>query len=263
MQTEINQSLKTVLRRLKLSGILSTLPDRLAYANKAKLTYQDLLELALQDEIERRDRSALQRRIRQADFEEVQTLEDFDWDSPVTFDRARVRTLFGLGFLHRKEDVIFMGHAGVAKSFLATALGHAVCRNGKKAFFIRADVMLKQLNQARADHSVEKALVRLITPDLLIVDDFGLRRLDHRQSSDMYEIILERHRRSSTIFTSNRSIEEWVPLFDDPVLAQSAMDRLAHNAHQIIIEGESYRKKQGPTHDQEGSEPPSNGETQE
>jgi DNA replication protein DnaC len=111
---------------------------------------------------------------------------------------------------------------------------------------VRADRLLKLLHQARADYSTERIMRSLLSPDLLIVDDFGLRRLDPTQSSDVYEIIIERHRRASTIFTSNRDISEWTPLFDDPILAQSALDRLAHNAHQIVVEGESYRKRQSP-----------------
>ena len=101
-------------------------------------------------------------------------------------------------------------------------------------------------NQSRADHSTEKTLRRLLAPDLLILDDFGLRRLTAEQSSDLYEVILERHRRCSTIVTSNRAIDEWIPLFDDPILAQSALDRLAHNAYQLVMEGESFRKRQRP-----------------
>jgi DNA replication protein DnaC len=112
--------------------------------------------------------------------------------------------------------------------------------------FLRADRLLAGLHQSRADHSTEKAMRRLLAPDLLIVDDFGLRRLSPQQSSDLYEVILERHRRASTIVTSNRSIEEWIPLFDDPILAQSALDRLAHNAYQVVMEGESFRKRQRP-----------------
>ena len=112
--------------------------------------------------------------------------------------------------------------------------------------FIRADTMFKQMRQARADYSLEKILRRLLAPDLLIIDDFGLRRLDTTCSNDIYEVVVERHRRSSTILTSNRSVEEWVPLFDDPILAQSALDRLAHNAYHVVIEGDSYRRRQMP-----------------
>ena len=231
---------------MRLSGMLHTLPDRIAYAKKVKLSQQDFLELVLQDEIDRRDQVGLTNRLQKARFEEEQVFENFDWDADITFDRDKVRDLFSLGFLDRKEDVILMGPAGVGKTFLASALGHSSCRANKSVLFIRADTMLKELRQSRADNSTDKLMRKLISCDLLVIDDFGLRKLNHEKSSDIYELIIERHRRSSTIITSNRSIEEWVPLFDDPLLAQSALDRLAHNAHQITIEGESYRQKLGP-----------------
>jgi DNA replication protein DnaC len=243
---DVSQSLKGVLKRLRLSGILATLPDRVAYARKAKLPEMEFLELVLQDEIDRRDRKSLGLRLGKAGFEEEQTFEGFDWNAPVTFDRQRVKDLLGLGFLDRREDVIFLGPVGVGKTFLACALGHAACRAGKQVLFLRADDLLKEIRQSRADHSTERVMRRFLAPDLLIVDDFGLRGLDSQQSSDLYEVIIERHRRASTIVTSNRAIEEWIPLFDDPILAQSALDRLAHNAHQVVIEGESYRKRQRP-----------------
>jgi DNA replication protein DnaC len=223
-----------------------TLPDRVAYAKKTKLDAVQFLELLLQDEVDRRDHKSLNLRLGRAGFEEEQTLEAFDWDAPITFDRDRVKDLFGLGFIDRCEDVIFLGPVGVGKTFLASAIGHAACRSGRDVLFIRADAMFKQLHQSRADLSTEKVRRQLLAPDVLIVDDFGLRRLDSEQSSDFYELILERHRRGSTIVTSNRDIEEWVALFDDAILANSALDRLAHNAHQVVIEGGSYRAKQQP-----------------
>ena len=117
---------------------------------------------------------------------------------------------------------------------------------GRRVLFLRSDALLKLIHQSRADNSTEKVLRSLLAPDLLLIDDFGLRRLSAQQSSDFYEVIIERHRRSSTIVTSNRAIEEWIPLFDDPILAQSALDRLAHNAYQIVMEGDSYRSRQRP-----------------
>lgn len=243
---EIQPTLKTVLKRLRLSGLLHTLPERIAYARASKLGEQEFLELLLQDEINRREQGSLNRRLDQAGFEEPHTLEDFDWDAPVTFDRDRVRDLFGLGFLERCEDILFLGPVGVGKTLLATAIGHAVCRSGQDVLCLRADAMLKELHQSRADRSTEKVLRRLLAADLLIVDDFGLRRLDAMQSNDMYEVIIGRHKRATTVFTSNRAVEEWIPLFDDPILAQSALDRLAHNAHHVVIEGESYRRRQRP-----------------
>ncbi|OQY65806.1 MAG: hypothetical protein B6D46_12530 [Polyangiaceae bacterium UTPRO1] len=108
----------------------------------------------------------------------------------------------------------------------------------------RADHLSQHLRQPRPDHSTDKVFRRLLTPEILIIDDFGLRRLDATQSHDLYEVILERHRRATTTLTSNRTIDEWIPLFDDPILAHSAIDRLAHNAYQVVLEDESYRKRQ-------------------
>lgn len=106
--------------------------------------------------------------------------------------------------------------------------------------------MIRDLRQSRADNSTERVLRGYIAIDLLIIDDFGLRKLSGDASVDLYEVLIARHKRASTIVTSNRTVDEWIALFDDPILAQSCLDRLAHNAHQVIIEGESYRKRQGP-----------------
>jgi DNA replication protein DnaC len=250
--TDVKPSLRTVLKRLKLSGLVPVLPDRAAYAHKTGLAPLDFLELALQDEIDRREHTNLTNRLDRAGFSEPVTFEDFDWAVPVTFDRDRVRALGNLTFLERHEDVIFLGPTGVGKSSLASALGHTACRAGQRVLFLRSDELLKRIHQSRADNSTERVLRSLLAPDLLIIDDFGLRRLTAQQSSDFYEVVIERHRRASTIVTSNRAIEEWIPLFDDPILAQSALDRLAHNAHQIVMDGPSYRSRQRP-----GQEPAS------
>ena len=238
--------LQRILKRLKLSGVLPTLGHRAAYALDQKLHPLAFLELCLSDEIERRDAKNIQLRIERAHLSEVATLERFDWSARITIDRARVTDLFGLAFLHQHEDIIFQGPTGVGKTYLANALAHAAIRAGQRVQSIRSDQLLKTMHQSRADHSTERALRSFLTPSLLLIDDFGLKRLSPQQSSDLYEIIVERHKRSSTIITSNRAVDEWIPLFDDPLLAQSALDRLAHNAHQITIEGESYRSRQRP-----------------
>ena len=243
---DVKPSLKSVLKRLKLSGLVPVLPDRAAYATKTSLPALDFLELVLQDEIDRREHKNLTNRLDRAGFMDTHTFEDFDWDAPVTFDRDRVRDLFSLSFLERREDVLFLGPVGVGKTFLACALGHSACRAGHKVLFLRSDHLIRMIHQSRADNSTERVIRSLLAPDLLIVDDFGLRRLNAQQSSDFYEVVIERHRRTSTIVTSNRSIEEWIPLFDDPILAQSALDRLAHNAYQVVLEGDSYRSRQRP-----------------
>ncbi|PYU93174.1 MAG: ATP-binding protein [Acidobacteria bacterium] len=243
---EISPELKTTLKRLKLSPMLNTLPDRLAVARSQKLDYAEFLELVLSDEAERRQQVTIQTRLNQAGFEEECTLEHFDWTAAITLDKTRLNELFGLHFIERKENVIFAGPVGVGKTFLACALGHSACRAGHRVLFSRADAMLKKLAQSRADNSFDRQLREYITPDVLVIDDFALRRLSGMGSSDLYELIIERHLRSSTIVTSNRDVAEWGAVFDEPMLAQSALDRFCHRAHQLVIEGESYRKRLAP-----------------
>jgi len=110
---------------------------------------------------------------------------------------------------------------------------------------LRAQTLLKRLHQSRADNSFGKELVRLIHPPVLVIDDFGLQRLSAQESQDLYEVMIERYGRASTVVTSARHVDEWMGLFDDPLLANSLLDRLTHNAHLIVIEGESYRKRMG------------------
>jgi DNA replication protein DnaC len=243
---QIEPELKKVLKRLRLSGILATLPDRLAYCRKEKLDYTQFLELILSDEIERRDHNQIANRLRDAGFEEECTLERFDWSAKIRIDKARLTELFGLHFIERRENVIFCGPVGVGKSFLAQALGHAACRAGYRVLFCRADLLLKDLAGSRADNSFDRELRRFITPDLLVVDDFALKKLSSQATSDFYDLLIERHTRSSTILTSNRGVEEWMSVFDEPLLAQSALDRFCHHAYQFVIDGESYRKRTAP-----------------
>jgi DNA replication protein DnaC len=168
------------------------------------------------------------------------------WDTPVSYDRARVRDLFSLHWLAAHENVIFCGPVGVGKSWFAEALGHSVCRAGHHVRYVKVAKLLLALHQSRADNSFERELRGWLTPDLLILDDFGLRTLTAQQSSDIYDVLVERDRRAATIITSNRAVDEWVALFDDPILANSALDRFAHRAHQIVMEGPSLRAARAP-----------------
>ncbi len=238
--------LKKIFKRLKLSQMLATLPERLAYARKEKLDYTDFLQLVLGDEVERRDQRRVEIRLREAGFEEACTLESFDWSAQIRLDKTRLMDLFGLHFIERHENVIFTGPVGVGKTFLASSVGHAACRAGYRVLFTRGDALLKDLTRSRADNSFEREMRRFLTPDLLVVDDFALRKLSSQASSDFYDLVIERHQRSSSILTSNRAVEEWLAVFDEPLLGQSALDRFCHRAHQFIIDGESYRKRTAP-----------------
>jgi DNA replication protein DnaC len=242
----ITNELKQTLKCLRLSGLLSTLPERVAYAKGTKLSYTEFLELLLGDEIQRRQDTTIERRLKSAAVDIDQTFERFDWDAAITVDREKLRDLLSLEFIGRKENILICGPVGVGKTFIANALAHSACRRGHKVLMLRASAMFKRLLQSRADNSYERELIKLISPDLLIIDDFGLQRLTGDQSGDFYEVVVERYGKASTVITSNRDLQEWMALFDDQIMANSALDRLAHNAHQLIIEGESYRRKKAP-----------------
>jgi DNA replication protein DnaC len=242
----ITNELKQTLKRLRLSGLLATLPDRVAYAKGTKLSYTEFLELILNDEIQRREDTNVATRLRTAMVDFDQTFERFDWNVAITVDKEMLKDLFSLEFIERKENVLICGPVGVGKTFIANALAHSACRRGHKALMLRASTMFKKLLQSRADNSYGKELVKLIGPALLIIDDFGLQRLTDEQANDFYEVVIERYGRASTVITSNRDVHEWMALFDDAIMANSALDRIAHNAHQLVIEGESYRRKKDP-----------------
>lgn len=246
MTTTIDRDLLRLMKRLKLGPLAPTLPERLALARAQQLDHAAFLMLLLADEVQRRDQVTLERRLAQAGFDEYVTLEDFDWSVPIQLDRQKLNAVFSLSFLDRREHVLFVGPVGVGKTFLAQALGVAAIRAGHTVLFTRLDTLFKDLAQARVDHSLERAFRRYLTPDLLILDDLGLHRLSALQSSDLYELIIERHRRSSFAITSNRDVDEWPGLFDDPILGNSALDRLCHGAYQIVIEGPNYRAKKAP-----------------
>ena len=238
--------LTPLLKRLQLGPMMATLPERIALARREQLDYASFLEIILSDEVNRRAHRRTELRLQGAGFEETCRLEDFDWSASITVDRRLLDAVFSLEFLDKHEHVLLVGPAGVGKSFLAQALGYAAVRSGHTVRFIHADNFFRAMAQARTDNSVDRAFRSFLTPDLLIVDDLGLHRLTAQQSADLYELILNRHRVSSFTFTSNRAVEEWLSIFDDPILGNSALDRLANASYQIVIEGSSYRERLSP-----------------
>lgn len=242
----LSPDLRTVLRRLKLSGMTDTLPERLVLARGQKMPHQDFLLLVLADEAARRDSQSAILRAQRARLDPTMQLDAWDATAQVTLDRALLNELVSLRFLETQAHVTIVGPVGVGKTFLAHALGHIACRRRLSALAIRADHMLKTLKHARLDNSYEAELRKLIAVDLLILDDFGLDAMDATESRDAYDIFTERHRAGSMIVTSNRGPDEWLATFSDPVRAQSAIDRFTSNSYDLVIEGESYRRRLKP-----------------
>jgi DNA replication protein DnaC len=242
----ISPELRTVMRRLKLSKMLDTLPDRLTLARQQKMPHQDLLLLVLSDEASRRDGLASTLRAQRGHLEPDMQLERWDETSKVTYDKAMWNELVSLRFVEAHAHAAIVGPVGVGKTFLAHALGHAACRRGHSVLALRADQMLKTLKHARLDNTHEQELRKLIAVDLLIIDDVCLDAMDSTESRDLYEILTERHRSGSMVLTSNRGPDEWLATFADPVRAQSAVDRFTSNSYDLVIEGESYRRRLKP-----------------
>ena len=238
--------LTPLLKQLKLGAMADTMTERIALARREQLDYASFLEIILSDEVNRRAHRRVELRIRAAGFQETCRLEDFDWSATITMDRRLLDAVFSMEFLAKHEHVLLVGPAGVGKTFLAQALGYTAVRAGHTVRFLHADDFFRSMTQARVDNSLDRTFRSFLSPDLLILDDLGLHRLSGQQSADLYELIIGRHRVSSFIITSNRAVEEWLSLFDDPILGNSALDRLANASYQIVIEGASYREKLSP-----------------
>jgi DNA replication protein DnaC len=230
-----------ILKKLRLSGVLQSLEVRVRQAADENVAPSEFLLRLLSDEVERRDAKQLDHRLRRASFEHQRTLEDFDFTFNPHVPRAKVLELATCAFVARRENVCLVGQTGVGKSHIAQALGHRACVAGHSVLYIPAHQLLTELRAARGDGSYDRRLSRFTSPDLLIIDDLGLRTLQGDEPMDLYEIIRQRYERGSIVITSNRALEEWPPLFHDPLLAGAALDRLLHHAEILVLEGESYR----------------------
>jgi DNA replication protein DnaC len=216
-------ALTGALRTLKLGGMLQTLDARLAQARAGELGHLEFLQVLCLDEISRRETTAIARRTRRARFEQTATLEGFDFTANPKLPAAQIRDLAALRWLHAGESVILHGPVGVGKTHIAQALAHQAIRAGAEARFAKTSRVLA----------------------VLVLDDFAMRELTPTQADDLYELINERAGRS-LILTSNRTPVDWYPLFPNPVVAESLLDRLINNSHQLLMAGASYRPRTRP-----------------
>jgi DNA replication protein DnaC len=245
----IDAELKALLRRVKLGRCLDTLPERLTLARQQHLSHAAFLELVLADEATRRDTSSAARRARDAGLDAAMRLDTWDESAAVRYDRTLWTDLTSLRFLDGPHGALLLGAVGVGKTHLATALGHIAVRRRIPTLMLRADSMFKRLKASRLDNSTEAEMRRLAQTRLLIIDDFALQPMDATATADFYELVVARHHKAATVLTSNRSPDEWLAIMTDPLLAQSAVDRLTSTAHELVIEGQSYRRRQKPSVD--------------
>jgi DNA replication protein DnaC len=229
------------LKLLRLSGILETLEVRNQQAIREQWSYEEFLTRLLQDEVERRAQKHLDLRIRRSGITTTKTLEAFDFSFNPTINRQQVYDLATCQFIRQHPNLLLCGQTGVGKSHLAQAIAHEAARQGFDILLTTAHGMLTHLHAGRADGSQERRLMTYLRPDLLIIDDFGLKPLPPSGPSDMYDVINERYERASIILTSNRAPAEWQELFGDMLLGSAGLDRLGDRAVVLTMTGPSYR----------------------
>src|SRR6266849_6453408 len=231
------------LKQLRLSGMLSSLNVRCRQAVDGEWSYLEFLERLLQDEVERRAQKQLALRLRRANLASNKTLDTFDFKADPALNRQHVLQLASCDFIRDHANLLICGKSGTGKTHLAQAFAHEACRQNLSVLFVNTQKMLQHLAAGRAEGVLDRRFAVYRRPDLLILDDFGLKPLNGSGAEDLYDVIAERYERGSFLLTSNRAPAEWPDWFANPLLASAGLDRLLHHADTLILTSSSYRAK--------------------
>ncbi len=240
----MNDLLLSKLRQLKLSGVVKSLDSRNEQAIKEKMSYIEFIELLVSDEVANRQNNSKHKRMKKAKFPQLKTIEEYNFEFQPTINKRFIYDLGTCEFIRKQHNIAFIGPPGTGKSHLSVSLGIKAINQGYKVLFTTVTEMLQELYMSRADNSFNTKLRYYTSPDLLILDELGLKKLNQNSVDDFYEVISKRYEKGSIIITSNKVFDEWGRIFYDPVLASAILDRFIHHCHFVVIKGDSYRMKQ-------------------
>ena len=237
----MKETLATALRQLRLSGLLQSLDVRLQEAAGSAMTHEEFLELILEDEKAVRKQRLFSRRTKAAAFRERRSLEDFDWSFNTSIKKKQIFDLATCRFIREAKDVLLLGPPGVGKSHIAQALGDQAIRQGHTVLYKSVFDLIRDFLKDEAMSGEEKIMRTYLRPDLLIIDDMGMKQLPKQSGEYLFEVVMRRHEVRSTLMTSNRPIEDWGKLLQDVPSATAILDRFLEHSELIRITGRSYR----------------------